>query len=136
MRRRDFLVLAAAALASRSVPVHAQVSAHRYLIAILLGGSQATVQRWLRGFPEGLQALGYLEHRDYEIEYRYADGDLSRLPTLAAELVPLNPDVIVVGNTAAALAAKRAVCPEYSPVESGCLMITGGRMWMEPRPAS
>jgi ABC-type uncharacterized transport system substrate-binding protein len=52
--------------------------------------------------------LGYVEHRDYEAEYRYADGDLGQLPRLATELASLNPDVIVVASTAAALAAKRA----------------------------
>jgi putative ABC transport system substrate-binding protein len=108
MRRRDFLALAAFTAAFRSDRAPAQVSTRRALIAVLLGGSQTTVQRWLRGFPEGLQALGYVENRDYDIQYRYADGDLSRLPALAAELILLNPDVIVVGNTAAALAAKRA----------------------------
>jgi putative ABC transport system substrate-binding protein len=107
LRRRDFVALVAAALASRPVIALAQVSPHHPLIGILLGGSPATVQRWLGGFPEGLQGLGYLEHRDYEIEYRYADGDLSRLRALAAELILVKPDVIVVGNTAAALAVKR-----------------------------
>ncbi len=108
MTRRHFVALAMATLAWRPVSGLAQVSIHRPLIAVLLGGSQTTVQRWLGGFPEGLEAMGYVEHRDYELQYRYADGDLRRLPTLAAELVPLNPDLIVVGNTAAALAVKRA----------------------------
>jgi hypothetical protein len=52
----------------------AEVSTLPPLIALLLGGSQATVERWLGGFPEELNALGYVEHRDYEIEYRFADG--------------------------------------------------------------
>ena len=109
MRRREFLALIAVAPAFRPVIALGQVTPRRRLIAMLLGGSQATVQRWLRGFPEGLQDLGYVEHRDYEIEYRYADGNLNRLPALAAELNLVNPDLIVVGNTAAALAAKRVV---------------------------
>src|SRR6266480_6528501 len=108
MRRRDFVALAAAMLASGSVRALAQASTRRPLMAVLLGGSQTTVQRWLGGLPDGLQSLGYVEHRDYDAEYRYADGDLGRLPRLAAELASLNPDVIVVANTAAALAAKRA----------------------------
>jgi putative tryptophan/tyrosine transport system substrate-binding protein len=108
MRRRDFVALAAAALASGSVKALAQGSTRRPLIAVLLGGAQSTVQRWLGGLPDQLQSLGYVEHRNYETEYRYADGNLGRLPRLAAELASLNPDVIVVANTAAALAAKRA----------------------------
>ena len=108
IRRRDFIALAAAVLASGSVRGLAQAATRRPLIAVLLGGSQTTVQRWLGGLPEELQLLGYVEHRDYDAEYRYADGDLGRLPRLAAELASLNPDVIVVASTAAALAAKRA----------------------------
>jgi putative ABC transport system substrate-binding protein len=108
MRRRFFLALTATTMALAWASALAEVSTHRPLIAALLGGSQATVERWLGGFPEELSALGYVEHRDYEIEYRYADGDLGRLPRLATELALLHPDVIVVGGTAAALAAKRA----------------------------
>jgi putative ABC transport system substrate-binding protein len=108
MRRRDFVALAAAILAIGSIRAVAQASTRRPLIAVLLGGSQTTVQRWLGAFPDELQSSGYVEHRDYEAEYRYADGDLGRLPRLAAELASLNPDVIVVASTAAALAAKRA----------------------------
>ena len=111
MTRRDFFALVVAALTSRSVIALAQVSTHRPLIGVLVGGSQATVQRWLRGFPEGLQGLGYVEHKDYDVEYRYADGDLSRLRALAAELILLKPDLIVVGNTAAALAVTK-VAPD------------------------
>jgi putative tryptophan/tyrosine transport system substrate-binding protein len=44
----------------------------------------------------------------FPAEYRYADGDLARLPRLAAELTSLHPDLFVVARTAAALAAKRA----------------------------
>src|SRR5262249_26226394 len=108
MRRCFFLALTVITLALACAGALADVSSHRPLIALLLGGSQATVGRWLGGFPEELHALGYVEHRDYEIEYRYADGDLGRLPRLAAELALLHPDVIVVGGTAAALASKRA----------------------------
>jgi len=108
MRRRDFVALVAATLAMGSVKAPAQSSTRRPLIAVLLGGSQTTVQRWLGGLPDELQLLGYVEHRNFEAEYRYADGDLGRLPRLVAELASLNPDVIVVANTAAALAAKRA----------------------------
>jgi putative tryptophan/tyrosine transport system substrate-binding protein len=107
-KRRCILALTATILVMAWGSALAQVSTHRPLIALVLGGSQATVERWVGGFPEELRALGYVEHRDYEIEYRYADGDLGRLPRLAAELALLHPDVIVVGGTAAALASKRA----------------------------
>jgi len=56
----------------------------------------------------GLQDFGYVEGRDYGVENRYADGDASRLPLLAEELVRLNPDVIVASTTNGTLAAKQA----------------------------
>src|SRR5262249_24652997 len=55
-----------------------------------------------------MRELGYLEGRDYGLEDRYADGDASRLPLLAEELVRLKPDVILVGSTPGVLAAKQA----------------------------
>src|SRR5437763_15166467 len=106
MRRREFIVLFAAAVAWR--PLLAQTSTKRPLIAVLMGASQATTQRYRRAFTQHLQGLGYVEGRDYEIEYRYAEGDLTRLPTLVDELIQRKPSVIVVGNTPAAVAAKRA----------------------------
>ena len=60
------------------------------------------------GFRQGLRDLGYVEGRNVVIEIRDADGKLERLPDLAAELVALKVDVIVVGGTSGALAAKRA----------------------------
>ena len=58
-------------------------------------------------FRQGLRTLGYSEE-DIAIESRWADGHVERLPELAAELVRLAPEVIVVGSAAAALAAKQA----------------------------
>jgi putative ABC transport system substrate-binding protein len=60
-------------------------------------------------FRQGLRDLGYVEGRNAVIEYRDAEGKVERLPALAAELVALKVDVIVVGgSTVAALAAKQA----------------------------
>ena len=55
-----------------------------------------------------MRELGYLEARDYTLEARYADGDVSRLPLLARELVRLEPSLIVAGAAPAALASKQA----------------------------
>jgi len=108
MRRREFLGLVAATMASRPVIALAQVSTKRPLIAVLSAASQATSQRWIGGFPQGLQELGYVAGRDYDTEYRYGDGDHTRLPLLAEELVRHKPNVIVTGSSGATLAAKQA----------------------------
>jgi len=55
----------------------------------------------------GLRDLGYVEGQNTVIEYRWANGDVDRLPTLAAELVALKVDVLVT-HAEGALAAKRA----------------------------
>jgi putative tryptophan/tyrosine transport system substrate-binding protein len=59
-------------------------------------------------FQQGLRAAGYVEGRNVAIDYRYATGDVDRLPQLAAELARLPVDVIVTSGEPAALAATRA----------------------------
>src|SRR5262245_1514286 len=55
-----------------------------------------------------MQALGYVEGRSIRYDFRYADGKVERLPTLAAELVQQQPDVIATFGDATGLAAKVA----------------------------
>jgi putative ABC transport system substrate-binding protein len=57
---------------------------------------------------QGLRELGYVEGSNIRIEFRTAQGHPDRLPGLAEELVQIKADVIVVGNTPAAEAVKRA----------------------------
>jgi putative ABC transport system substrate-binding protein len=58
-------------------------------------------------FPRGMRELGYVEGRNLLIEWRFADGKVELLPELAAELVRLKVDVIVV-SASATLAAQNA----------------------------
>jgi putative ABC transport system substrate-binding protein len=55
-----------------------------------------------------MRALGYVEGRDYAIEQRSANGDFTRLPALAAELIALKVDLIVPSGTPPALVARDA----------------------------
>jgi putative tryptophan/tyrosine transport system substrate-binding protein len=59
-------------------------------------------------FLEEMRALGYVEGQHLVMEYRGAEGQYERFPALAAELVRLPVDVLLVPNTPAALAAKHA----------------------------
>ena len=59
-------------------------------------------------FLQGLRDLGYVEGKNITIEYRYTEGQLDRLPDLAAELVRLNVDVIVTAAISSVRAAKKA----------------------------
>jgi putative ABC transport system substrate-binding protein len=108
MRRREFIVLLSSAIAAQSLSVWADVTSKRPLIAVLLGSSSIAAARWLSGVPQGLKELRYVEGRNIDIVYRYADGDLTRMPGLADELVWLRPDVFVTGTVAGTLAIKRA----------------------------
>jgi len=86
----------------------AQAPAKRPRIAYLAGSLPTRSINVIGAFIEGMRALGYTEGRDFEMEYRYAEGYLERLPALAEEAVRSGSDVIVVGNPQAAVAAKDA----------------------------
>src|SRR5262245_10033033 len=59
-------------------------------------------------FLQGLRDLGYREGDNLHIDYRFAENQLDRLPTLAAELVGLHVDVIVTWGTQGVRAAQQA----------------------------
>ncbi len=63
---------------------------------------------FVEAFLEGMRALGYVEGQHFVLESRGAEGQYERFPALAAELVRLPVDVLMVPNTSAALAAKQA----------------------------
>ena len=76
-------------------------------VGSLYRGSPGRSQE-IDAFQRGLRELGYIEGQNIAVEYRFARGQVERLPELAAELVRLSPDVIVAPYTPPALAAKRA----------------------------
>lgn len=76
-------------------------------IGFLAAPSQGFFSTRLSEFYQGLRDLGYLDAKNIQIEYRYADGKLDRLPSLANELVKLKVSIIVASGPAA-LAAKNA----------------------------
>jgi putative ABC transport system substrate-binding protein len=78
------------------------------LIGVLSPISAALAARNMEALRQGLRELGYVEGRNIAFEFRYAEGELARLPALAAELVALQPAVIIAGSAPAALAAREA----------------------------
>jgi len=107
MRRREFMTAVVGAAAFIPHPAWAQ-RLQPPLIAVLEGASAATMARRFDAFRSRLRELGYVEGGNIRIEYRYADGFLDRLPALAAELVSLQPSIIVSGPLPANLAASKA----------------------------
>ena len=77
-------------------------------IGFLEATSYSTIQARVEAFLQGLRELGYVEGKNIQIEYRWAEGKLDRLPNLAAELVRLKVDVIVTGGPTAIPPAKEA----------------------------
>ena len=77
-------------------------------IGFLTGNFPSAIAERTEAFQQGLRELGYVEGKSIVIEYRYAEGKLERLPTLAAELVRLKVDVIVTAGPAATRPAKEA----------------------------
>jgi putative tryptophan/tyrosine transport system substrate-binding protein len=61
----------------------------------------------VEAFRQGLRDLGYMEGKNILVENRYAEGNLDRIPSLVAELVQLQVDVLVLPNPSAIFAAKQ-----------------------------
>jgi ABC-type uncharacterized transport system substrate-binding protein len=108
-RRRFILATAGALIGDMPAAAAAQQQTDRiYRIGFLGIPSAPQYATRAAAFRSGLRDLGYVEGKNLILEFRWADGDESRLPELAAELVRLNVDVIVTHGTAGGLAAKRA----------------------------
>ena len=108
MLRRDFIKLVVAslsaypfaAIAQRSIPV----------IGVLSPAVRPTTfsSSIYAAFSQGMRELGYVEGKDYSIEWRFANGDYARLPELANELVELKVNVIFATSTPSILAVHKA----------------------------
>jgi putative ABC transport system substrate-binding protein len=79
-----------------------------YRIGFLSLSSAGDYATYVQAFRQGLRDLGYEEGRNVSIEYRWAEGRDERLPLLAAELVRLNPDVLVTHAIPGIRAAQHA----------------------------
>jgi putative ABC transport system substrate-binding protein len=101
-------ILLGVMLLALSVPsVDAQQPMKVPRIGFLSAPSRSAQSARHEAFRQGLRELGYMEGKNIVIEWRYAEGQLERLPDLAAELVRLKVDVIVAGGLPAARAAKQ-----------------------------
>jgi putative ABC transport system substrate-binding protein len=89
-------------------PAEAQQQGKAPKIGFLLASSPSTQSSSLEFFRQGLRELGYTEGKNILFEYRYAEGKSDRFPDLAAELIRLKVDVIVVASAISASAARNA----------------------------
>jgi putative ABC transport system substrate-binding protein len=108
MSNKIFCLALVAMLLVLGFPAEAQQPAKISRIGWLAAGSPSGVAPLTDAFRQGLRQLSYVEGKNIVIEFRYAEGKFDRLPELAAEIVHLKVDVIVVANPEAIDAAKRA----------------------------
>ena len=111
MIRRIFSLVLGALLLALSHPAEAQQPAGKVpRIGFLTTSSASDPLNALRldAFRQGLRELGYVQGKNINIEYRYAEGRSERLAESAQELVHLKIDILVASSAAVARAAKKS----------------------------
>ena len=106
MTRREFIALLGGAAAAWPLAARAQQPKVPTLGVLVIGN--ISPEEFWREFRQGLRDLGYIEGQNIRFEFRSAEGQIDRLPELAAELVRLKVDVIVTWFTPTAVAAAKA----------------------------
>ena len=107
MRRREFLGVVGGAAVTWPLAARAQQPAMP-MIGFISNTSPEPNADFLRAFRQGLKDTGYVEGENVAIEYRWAENQLDRLATLAADLVRRRVAIIAIAGPAATFAAKTA----------------------------
>lgn len=119
MRRREFLQLAGGASFAWPSLARAQRRATPALVAFITPFTEEMATERTLDLRAGLKQVGLVEGVDYTLALRAANGNLSRIPELARELLELNPRVFVVAASLSALNTIRKEAPDISLVVTG-----------------
>ena len=134
MRRKAIIVLLIGlALASVHV-VEAQQPKKVPRIGYLSAYDAATDSARAEAIRGALRELGYIEGQNIAIEYRYADGKRDRYPELAAEMVRLKVDIIVVAGGVIPIQATKNATKTIPIVMSGVGAIRSRQAWLKASP--
>jgi len=95
MRRREFITLFGGAAAAWPLAGRAQERFRRVGVLSNPGADDAEMQSRIAAFVQGLQEAGWTVGRNLQIDYRWSNGNAERLRADAAELVALQPDVVL-----------------------------------------
>ena len=107
MRRREFIAGMGAAAAWPLAAWAQQPSGRVYRMGYISIASLEQQLHHFEAFEDGLRSLGYRVGENVVIEYRSANGEMERLPALAADLVRLGVDIIVTGANASTVAVTK-----------------------------
>jgi putative tryptophan/tyrosine transport system substrate-binding protein len=108
MRRREFIVGLAGALAWPVLGRAQQTERVRRIGVLLLGDENDPVTKsLLSAFTQALAGLGWTDGRNVRLDVRWGGDDANRIRALAQELVGLQPDIILTSTTPATLALQR-----------------------------
>jgi ABC-type uncharacterized transport system substrate-binding protein len=110
IRRRDFITLVGSAAVAWPLAARAQQSARVRRIGVFMPGVADDPEYEVRiaAFLQGLGELGWIVGRNVRIDYRWGAGDVERYRGIAAELIALSPDVVLVTGYAIASALQNA----------------------------
>ena len=107
MRRRTFLL---STLALAALSAHAQPSARVFKVAILTTSGKRGETPYFVAFEQRFRELGYVEGKNFALDYHSATGKLDKIPEIAAELARTRPDVaLAAGSELVVGAIRRAV---------------------------
>ena len=108
VERRVFMGVLAGGLVAAPFAVEAQQAARMPRIGIVLTLYSSAADDAPQALSAGLRSLGYIEGQNIAIDWRSAEGNYDRLPTIVADLLRLKADILVVDVTRAARAAMQA----------------------------
>src|SRR5262245_66297962 len=109
MKKKITVLTLCALLLALCSPADAQQAGKIFRIGYLDNSTAAGSAGLLEVFWEEMRKLGWIEGKNITIEYRFAEQKSERLPELAAELVRLKVDLIVVSGGPTPLVAKAAI---------------------------